>query len=194
MGYALDQLRVLLVDQNTHIRELLRTILQSVGAKTIDLSNDAEAGFDAYCRREYDVVFTDSELEPISGLAFVNLIRTSAKSPNPYVPIIMLSGYSDEERIRLARDHGVTEFLAKPFTVGIVLKRLEAVIEKPRSFVRTGSYFGPDRRRTSSLDYAGPDRRKSALREITLSKKDISDQQRAALAENKLAIDGMLRD
>ena len=194
MGYALDQLRVLIVDQNEHIRELLRTILQSVGTVTIDLSNDADAGFDAYCRREYDVVFIDSELEPMSGLAFVDLIRTSAKSPNPYVPIIMLSGYSDEERISLARDHGVTEFLAKPFTVGIVLKRLEAVIENPRSFVRTGSYFGPDRRRTSSLDYAGSDRRKSALREVNLSKKDISDQQRAPLAENNRAIDGMLRD
>jgi len=194
MGYALDKLRVLIVDQNAHIRELLRTILQSVGAGSIDLSTDADAGFDAYCRREYDVVFTDSELQPISGLAFVDLIRTSAKSPNPYVPIIMLSGFSDEERIRLARDHGVTEFLAKPFTVDIVLKRLEAVIENPRSFVRTGSYFGPDRRRTSSLDFSGPDRRKSALKEVTLSKKDISDQQRAALAENQRAIDEMLRD
>jgi len=194
MGYALDQLRVLIVDQNAHIRELLRTILQSVGTGAVDLSTDADAGFDAYCRREYDVVFTDSELEPISGLAFVNLIRTSAKSPNPYVPIIMLSSFSDQERIRLARDHGVTEFLAKPFTVDIVLKRLEAVIENPRSFVRTGSYFGPDRRRTSSLDFSGPDRRKSELKEVTLSKKDISDQQRAALGKSKRAIDEMLRD
>jgi two-component system chemotaxis response regulator CheY len=194
MGYALDKLRVLIVDQNAHIRELLRTILQSVGTGSIDLSYDADDGFDAYCRREYDVVFTDSELAPISGLEFVNLIRTSAKSPNPYVPIIMLSSFSDQERIRLARDHGVTEFLAKPFTVDIVLKRLEAVIENPRSFVRTGSYFGPDRRRSSILDYSGPDRRKSELREVSLSKKDISDQQRAALVGNKRAIDGLLRD
>ncbi len=194
MGYALNKLRVLIVEPNAHIRELLRTILQSVGTGAIDLSTDADEGFDAYCRRDYDVVFTDSELQPISGLEFVNQIRTSAKSPNPYVPIIMLSSFSDEERIRLARDHGVTEFLAKPFTVDIVLKRLEAVIEAPRSFVRTGSYFGPDRRRSSSLDYSGFDRRKSDLKEVTLSKKDISDQQRAALAKNKRAIDQMLRD
>lgn len=194
MGYALDKLRVLIVDQNAHIRELLRTILQSVGTGAIDLSYDADDGFEAYCRREYDVVFTDSELEPMTGLEFVNLIRTSAKSPNPYVPIIMLSSFSDQERIRLARDHGVTEFLAKPFTVDIVLKRLEAVIESPRSFVRTGSYFGPDRRRTSSPDFSGPDRRKTSLKAVSLSKKDISDQQRAALAKNKRAIDEMLRD
>ena len=189
MGYALDKLRVLIVDQNTHIRELLRTILQTVGAGTIDLANDADEGFDNYCRFEYDVVFTDSEMARISGLDFVDLIRSSPRSPNPYVPIIMLSGFSDEERVKLARDHGVTEFLAKPFTVDIVLKRLEAVIENPRPFVRTGMYFGPDRRRTSSLDYGGPERRTSKLEKVTLSKQDISKQQRAALSKNKRAID-----
>ncbi len=194
MGYALDKLRVLIVDQNSHVCELLRTILQTVGAGTIDLSSDGVAGFESYCRFEYDVVFTDSEMEPISGVDFVDLIRTSPRSPNPYVPIVMLSAYSDEERVKLARDHGVTEFLAKPFTADIVLKRLEAVIENPRSFVRTRSFFGPDRRRTSSLDYSGDERRRSTLEEVTLSKQDISEQQRAALSKDKRAIDMLTRD
>lgn len=194
MGYALDQLRVLIVDPNTHIRELLRTILQTVGTGTIDLSSDGVDGFERYCRHEYNVVFTDSDMEPVSGLDFVDLIRTSAKSPNPYVPIIMFSAYSDEEQVTLARDHGVTEFLAKPFTVDIVLKRLEAVIENPRSFVRTSSYFGPDRRRNSSQDYNGAERRKSTLREVSLSRQDISKQQQAALPQDKRAIDQLARD
>lgn len=194
MGYALDKLRVLLVDQNTHIRQLLRTILQTVGTGTVDMSSDGITGFEAYCLHEYDVVFTDSEMEPISGLDFVELIRTSPKSPNPYVPIIMLSGYSDEERVRLARDHGVTEFLAKPFTADIVLKRLEAVIENPRSFVRTNSYFGPDRRRTPSPDFTGQDRRETTLEEVTLSKQDISKQQRAAMSREERTSDALAAD
>ncbi len=194
MGYALDQLRVLIVDPNTHIRELLRTILQTVGAGKIDLISDGVAGFESYCVHEYDVVFTDSEMDPISGLDFVELIRTSSKSPNPYVPIVMLSAYSDEERVKLARDHGVTEFLAKPFTVDIVLKRLEAVIESPRTFVRTDSYFGPDRRRIANPSYAGNERRKTTLREVSLSRQDISKQQQAALSQDKSVIDALARD
>jgi CheY-like chemotaxis protein len=194
MGYALDNFRVLIVDQNVHIRQLMWTILQNIGAGTIDMSSDAVSGFDKYCANQYDVVFTDSELAPLSGLEFVDLIRSSPKSPNPYVPIIMVSAHSDEDHVRLARDHGVTEFLAKPFTVGIVLKRLEAVIENPRPFVRTASFFGPDRRRKSSLDYSGPERRKSLLEKVKLSKRDISKQQRAALAKNKRTIDEMMGD
>ena len=179
MGYALDKLRVLIVEPNSHIRDLLRTILQTVGAGTIDLSRDGEAGFARYCRNEYDVVFTDSELEPITGLDLVDRIRTSPDSPNPYVPIVMLSAYSDEERVRLARDHGVTEFLAKPFTAGNVLKRLEEVIENPRSFVRTANYFGPDRRRITNSDHSGVERRKLTLKEISLSRRKIAEQQAA---------------
>ena len=188
MGYNLDRLRVLVVDRNVHIRDLLRTILDSVGAQTITQAGDAAEAFETFCQNEFDVVFTDSELAPISGLEFVDLVRRSPDSPNPYVPIIMLSGHSDEERIRMARDHGVTEFLAKPFTADIVLKRLEAVIDSPRPFIRTNSYFGPDRRRKSSLDYGGPERRKAKLAPVKLSKADIARQQRDA-AQTKHASD-----
>lgn len=194
MGYALDKLRVLVVDQNAHIRQLLRTILQTVGTGRIDLANDAAAGFEKYCNFEYDVVFTDSELEPVPGLGLVDLIRRSPKSPNPYVPIIMLSAFTEEEQVARARDHGVTEFLAKPFTVDIVLKRLEAVIENPRPFVRTDSYFGPDRRRKSSLDYEGPERREAKLQAVKLSKSDISNQQRAELQKSQRAVGHPVQD
>ena len=61
VGYALDELRVLIVDRNVHIRDLLRTILQSIGIETIDFSRDAVAGFDAFCRVGYDVAL-DEEL------------------------------------------------------------------------------------------------------------------------------------
>ena len=155
MGYVLDKLRVLVVEPNSYIRDLLRTILQSVDSATIDLTGDGEVGFARYCQHEYDVVFTDSEAAPISGLGLVDLIRKSPESPNPYVPIVMLSAHSDEERVKLARDHGATEFIAKPFSADCVLTHLEEVIENPRSFVRAASYFGPDRRRTTACARRG---------------------------------------
>lgn len=194
MDNKLNQLRVLIVDRNVHIRQLMWTILQSIGAQAIDMANSAEAAFERYCTNQYDVVFTDSELEPVSGLDLVDMIRGSAKSPNPYVPIIMLSARSDVDYVRLARDHGVTEFLAKPFTVDTVMKHVTAIIENPRPFVRTRSYFGPDRRRKSSFDYKGPERRQSILEKVKLSKRDISNQQRAALANKKRSIDEIMGD
>ena len=194
MGYTLDNLRVLVIDQNAHFRQLLRTILQSVGARTIDLSDNAVAGFETYCCNVYDVVLADDDMDTLSGFELVDLIRTSRQSPNPYVPIIMLSADCNEERIKRARDHGVTEFLAKPFTVDIALKRLESVIENPRSFVRTAAYFGPERRRKFDNHYDGLERRTSTPDKLTLSMQEIMMQQRAALVENKRVVDELLRD
>lgn len=166
MGYALDNIRVLLIDENAHCRQLLRTILQSVGTRVIDAADGVASGFAIFRRHPYDLVIIDGDLATEGELEVVDLIRRSPVSPNPFVPIIMLSARWNKERVQEARDSGVTEFLAKPFTVDSVLARLEAVIDSPRPFVRTPSYFGPDRRRRSSDDYDGVDRRSRQLEPV----------------------------
>lgn len=166
MSYNLENLRILVVDDNTHVRTLVRTILHALGIRDVDVASDGMAGFEAFIRLEYDVVITDLEMKPLSGIEFTDLVRTSRKSPNPYVPIIMVTAFTDRERVEKARDHGVTEFLAKPFTVDSLLSRLTAIIEKPRPFVRTANYFGPDRRRHNDAKYSGKERRKSEAEKI----------------------------
>ena len=82
-----------------------------------------------------------------------------SQSPNPFVPIIMLTGHTHVDRVLQARDAGVTEFLAKPISINAILSRLVAIVDHPRPFVRTKSYFGPCRRRRDDHQYQGPERR-----------------------------------
>jgi DNA-binding response OmpR family regulator len=109
-----------------------------------------------------DVLILDWMMEGMTGIDLAKMIRTSAASPNPFVPIIMLTGHTSPERVRQARDFGVNEFLAKPVSVNAVMTRLSAVIEHPRPFVRTKVYFGPCRRRRGTDEYKGPERRAGA--------------------------------
>ena len=185
MSYRLENLRILVVDDNAHTRQLLRAILNAIGIRAIEVAEDGIQGFDSFCRFDYDLVFTDCEMEPITGIDLTELIRTSSKSPNPYIPVIMISAYSDEARVQMARDHGVTEFLAKPFTVERLMERLETVIENPRPFVRTDSYFGPDRRRQQDQFYCGPERRKTELETVDGSMRELTEQQRNALRASR---------
>jgi two-component system chemotaxis response regulator CheY len=194
LAYRLENLRILIVDDNGHIRQLLRTILNAVGIRNIDIAEDGVRGFDAFYRLDYDIVFTDYQMDPISGIDLVDLIRTSDKSPNPYIPIIMISAYSDQERVQIARDHGVTEFLAKPLTVERLMNRLETVIEEPRPFVKTDTYFGPDRRRQEDPTYTGPERRQAELEEVGLSVRELSEQQRNALRASRESADKIASD
>ncbi len=75
------------------------------------------------------------------------MVRFGDDSPIPKVPIIMLTGHTDLHRVCEDRDAGVNEFLAKPISVQTLCSRLVSLIEYPRPFIRTKTYFGPCRRR-----------------------------------------------
>ena len=99
-------------------------------------------------------------MEPIDGIEMIKSIRSSNDDHLRYVPIIMLTGYSERARILAARDSGINEYLLKPVSAKMLYSRIRAVIEQPRRFVKTNSYFGPDRRR-GEQDFDGPDKRGS---------------------------------
>jgi FixJ family two-component response regulator len=74
----------------------------------------------------------------------------------------MMTGHADKMRVTAARDAGVTEFVAKPITAKAILDRTNAVIFKPRQFVKAAEYLGPCRRRAGARAvYNGPFRRAS---------------------------------
>ena len=99
-----------------------------------------------------DVAVVDYKMTPLNGVEFVRLVRNSPDSPDPFLPVIMLTGHADRRRIDEARDAGVTEFLVKPVTAKALIGRLQGLILTPRPFVKLDGYFGPDRRRVQRPD------------------------------------------
>ena len=75
----------------------------------------------------------------------------------------MLTAHSEKNRVEAARDAGASEFCAKPVTAAEMLRKVAAVIDRPRPFIRTESYFGPDRRRRDDPNFRGEERRKYRL-------------------------------
>jgi CheY-like chemotaxis protein len=154
-----DTVKVLVVDDNDHMRILLVEILRAVGVRHIFQASDGMKALQLLRRETVDLVTTDLAMRPMDGVEFVRLLRTMDDSPAPYCPVLMISGHTTLKRIFEARDAGVTEFLSKPVTVRGMLGRIEQIINHPRPFVRSGDYFGPDRRRHNKPGYEGPWRR-----------------------------------
>ncbi|MDP6804251.1 MAG: response regulator [Rhodospirillales bacterium] len=92
-----------------------------------------------------DIIITNWEMPKLDGIKLIRMIRDPKESPNPYVPIIMVSAYSEVNRVIQARDAGVSEFLAKPISAQLLYERIATTIEHPRPFVKSESFFGPDR-------------------------------------------------
>jgi len=159
MTYQFDQISVLVVEDTQPMAMMVRSILETFGVKKVFLARNGEDGFEMFCRHNTDIVIADWMMKPMDGIQLARLIRNEPSSPNPFVPIILMTGFSEKSRVMDARDSGITEFLVKPFQAKDLYKRLVQVTERPRQFVRTGGFFGPDRRRTRDANYFGPWRR-----------------------------------
>lgn len=161
MPYSFENISVLIVEDNQPMAAVARSILETFGVETIHIARHGEEGFSIFCKNNPDIVLADWMMKPMDGISLTQRIRNEARSPNPFVPIILMTGFSEKSRVLEARDAGVTEFLVKPFQAKDLYKRIAQVIERPRQFVRTQEFFGPDRRRKDEDQFAGPWRRTS---------------------------------
>lgn len=159
MTYEFHKASVLIVEDNLPMVELIKSVIDTFGFKEIYTANDGDEGFEKFCQYNPDLVISDWMMKPTNGIEMAHKIRQSDKSPNKYVPIILLTGFSQKQRVIEARDIGITEFVVKPFKAGDLYKRIENIIEAPRKFVESEDFFGPDRRRKKLANFRGPFRR-----------------------------------
>ena len=103
-----------------------------------------------------DLIILDVMLPGEDGLSLARYIREGSD-----VPIIMLTGRTEFKTVTMARDAGGNELLAKPVSVYSLYKRIAALALTPRKFIRTPTFFGPDRRR-AARNYNCADRRSLA--------------------------------
>lgn len=143
----MSALRVVVIDDNTYMRRIVRTLLHSFGVREVMEAEDGATGLELFQSHLPDIVITDWAMPIFDGIELTRMIRNPNSSPNAYVPIILLTGHSEKKRVIEARDAGITEFLAKPISAKLLYQRIASTILTPRPFVKTATYFGPDRRR-----------------------------------------------
>jgi two-component system chemotaxis response regulator CheY len=159
MDHGLEGLKVLIVDDNQHMRAIVAAILKSANVLNVREATDGGHALSILRNWPADIAIVDFQMAPMDGLELTRKLRDPAVSSNPYLPIIMMTGYAERQRVMEARDAGVSEFLVKPVTAKGVLDRLHAAVFKPRPFVKNDAYFGPTRRRVDLPDRPGPRRR-----------------------------------
>jgi DNA-binding response OmpR family regulator len=152
--------RVLVVDPNPATARLLADQLRQLGNVQIYPAPTIEKGYAMARAVDPQLIFVEHSSVGVDGLMLTKKIRRSDLVCRE-VPIIMCTAEATAEAIFGARDAGVHEFMRKPFTIGDLERRLEAVTLKPRDWIEGVGYVGPDRRRFNSADYKGPRKRKA---------------------------------
>jgi CheY-like chemotaxis protein len=160
----LSSLKVLIVDDNANVQRLIGDVLRAGGVGAVDFAEDGLRARDMLARWEPDIIFSDWNMPVMGGLELTRSIRRAAvtpdrRVPNPEVPVIIVTAHRSQSEVEEARKAGVNEFVIKPFTPAALLSRIEMVLTRPRPFIVSEAYIGPDRRRRVELSYSGPLRR-----------------------------------
>ncbi|WP_259782507.1 response regulator [Aestuariispira ectoiniformans] len=153
-----SRLSVLVVEDSQFMRSLIIGILRALGVERVMTAENGEEAIAILSPATkktqsmvgmsgVDVIISDMFMPVVDGNMLLRWVRLSAKSPDRFLPFIMCSAAADRDVIIKARDAGVDEFLAKPFSANAMAQRLVAVVEHGRPYIYCPTYFGPDRRR-----------------------------------------------
>ena len=150
----------MVVEDNDSMRRLIVDLLRIVGINKILSLSSGEEALQYFLTFSPDLMIVDWGLPGLSGVELSQLIRRTAFIPDPrihnaMIPIILVSSRQRECDVIKARNVGITEFVLKPFSHNSLLKAIISAMVKPRHFIQTEYYTGPDRRRRRSDNYDG---------------------------------------
>lgn len=157
--FDLSNLQVLVVEDNKYMQLLLQNVLRMFKIRRIMTADDGVQALDVMRTFQPDIIFCDWDMQGVDGIELTRKVRNGTESANPYVPIVMLTGHTEARHIFKARDAGITEYLAKPISAEMVYERICRAVERPRQFIKTKTFFGPDRRRTKATPKTNQGRR-----------------------------------
>lgn len=123
-----SSLTVLVVDDQQTIRSLARIGLQELGVGEVVEAEDGEDGLKVLLTRKSPVslIISDYNMPKFNGLSLLRAVR--AHGPISKTAFIMLTGRADKAMVLSAVEHGVNNYLIKPFTTETLKEKIEAVL------------------------------------------------------------------
>jgi len=145
-----EKLKVLIIDDEMMIRIFVSEILKDIGVSHIEQAAGGSKAIEMM-RKGFrpDAILTDRQMPNGDGVGVIHWVRNHPDSPNPYMPIMMVSGNATRKEVAEARDAGANEFLAKPISPDLVHRRMRVLFSSMRPFIQNDDFFGPERRRRS---------------------------------------------
>ncbi|MES9812586.1 MAG: phosphate regulon transcriptional regulator PhoB [Candidatus Thiodiazotropha sp.] len=121
--------RILMVEDEPEVRELIRFILEPKGYR-VDEADNAQDARRLLSQRNYDLILMDWMLPGRSGLDLTRELRQMARSNTP--PVIILTARSEESDKVKGLESGADDYITKPFSPREMLARIKAVLRRNR--------------------------------------------------------------
>jgi len=145
-----------------HTAAIVRELIQfGVGSPDVLIARTPEEALDVLAHQRRNLMFIAIGSEPIDAMSLIRTIRRGHANVPRNLPIIAMTEAPTKSLAEQLRDLGVNEILVVPVTAQHLTDRIKSVFEKPRDWVFTDHYVGPDRRRKKNEDARKKKRRSS---------------------------------
>lgn len=117
---------VLVVDDYRSMTRIMRNMLAQLGFMQVDEAASGEAALALIRDRNYGLILSDWNMEPMSGLELLRRVRSEARTAD--TPFVMVTAEAKAENVIAARQSGVSNYVIKPFTLAVLRQKLSAVL------------------------------------------------------------------
>lgn len=115
---------VLIVDDYKTMLRIVRNLLKQIGFEKVDEATDGKQALDLIGDKEYGLIISDWNMEPMTGLDLLKTIRSQGRK----TPFIMVTAESKTENVIAAREAGVSNYIVKPFNAETLKAKIESVL------------------------------------------------------------------
>lgn len=120
-------MNILIVDDYSTMLRIIRNLLKQLGFSNVDEASNGEEAFNKVKSKDYDLIISDWNMEPMTGLDLLKSIRGS-ESKYKNVPFIMVTAESKTENVIVAKQAGVNNYIVKPFNAETLKTKMSSVI------------------------------------------------------------------
>lgn len=128
-GPAYEKARVLIVEDETFTRDIIKRLLLQIGVRSVKEAADGGTGFAALLVARPHLVLCDVHMKPIGGLEFMRMVRQSEIPWVAATKIVMLTADSQVETVMNAKVMGVEGYIVKPVSLNSVKLKLDRALE-----------------------------------------------------------------
>jgi len=117
---------ILIVDDYKTMLRIIRNLLKQLGFNNVDEATDGSAALAKLRAKDYGLIISDWNMEPMTGIQLLREVRADAKMQN--MPFIMITAESKTENVIAAKEAGVSNYIVKPFNAATLKAKLTSVI------------------------------------------------------------------
>jgi two-component system chemotaxis response regulator CheY len=117
---------ILIVDDYKTMLRIIRNLLKQLGFDNVDEATDGSQALQKLRQREFGLVISDWNMEPMTGIELLREVRADARLKS--LPFIMVTAESKTENVISAKAAGVSNYIVKPFNAATLKMKLSAVL------------------------------------------------------------------